>query len=351
MFLAISNKSWHYRYYIILHRIFNIEIPDNTSLCRYSWSLAFFSFAAFVLLLPMIGGWLILKFGRLLYTVCEKILPLESFNDWLDHQFDYGIKLEKAEIEIERKPIWFPCFVFLMFSLAVSTITVAIGLISMGLYAFIKHMAQIPEAIWTGIAYVGWAIVWAFFGLGFALYHIWRFLILMCKLLWVFMLWISSFLPSILTWLGILVAIFSVAFVVIYCMVRFFETEYGKRIITYLSFKFNGFQKARQKTKERRQAETDKKQDAKKNLPPSALRRFFSSVGKFFVRIKEKLFTGEKRSYNGREFKLLSFFPMCWQVIKSLKDGVCPFLEIIDEEDDPKKREMAEKVKKPKYDW
>lgn len=166
MLMGISNKSWHYRYYVVLHRIYSIYLPKNTSLCRYAWFLAFFSFLSAVLALPAAIGWIFLKFARILYTVLEKYVIGEKVLDWLDKKLYYGKALENSETNIDNYPMLFPVFICFATIFTVALISIIFSICTIGIWAVIQNFFKIPSLIWTCILYIGWAFSWAFCAIG-----------------------------------------------------------------------------------------------------------------------------------------------------------------------------------------
>ena len=67
-----------------------------------------------------------------------------------------------------------------------------------------------------------------------------------------------------------------------------------------------------------------------------AIENFLIKCWKSFVKILnfiKYIFFAKTAQVKGGTFKIMGGFSLLWNLLMSIKDGVCPFVEFIDEED------------------
>lgn len=337
MRLAISRNSWHCKYFEKLHRIWGMTFSksDFPSLCKYSWMFFLLSLISFVSLPVVIIGWTFLKSLRFFYQVMMRFSLGGKFIDYIDDKIHLGKFIEDASERMIEDPMG-TCFLMGVIALLIAaSIFVFSVTIFYGLSILIQNILLIPHLFFISVLYVGWAFMNVFLTIGFLLN---LFVYLSYNILIYIGPFIVPTLIIILKFLAICLVFSAFAVFSFYIIMKFFDTKCGKRIISYLSLKFNGFQKVREDTIKRREqykeekSRISKRKDITQRVRPSVEDNGPIFIVRWYKNIKECLFTGKREERDGKKINVLGFFPMIWKTLKPLKEGVCPFIEFIDEE-------------------
>jgi hypothetical protein len=313
MQFVIRKNTWHYKYYCLIKNLWGGEVKDNTSLCPYFhtmfWGTFFTFFFTITLVLP--AGWLWMKLNRIAYKVFMAIPVFKKVTEWMDGKFNWGYGIESLSEELESHPVGTMFFSFLTligFLCVVSCITVVA---SFGVWGTLLLIPKIP-----------YLIMWAFIWLGFLIYFICACIGFLVFLVIFALQWLVS--PVILKFIMLMLIVLTLFAVVGYLLIKLFSLPVIKdQLYNWFVFKFNGFQEARKVSFEEAVNRRDRKiqQKYKRSVAPN---KFLSWVGGFFrknIRVKD------------RTVVALGLFSAFWELLKGMKEGVCPTLEFINEED------------------
>ena len=351
MMLVIATNSFHYKYYLLLHKMWDIEERyKSMSLCLYSHFIFWMTLATAITSPLILFGWLILKFCRLIYKVCSWTAPGRTIIDFLDNKLGLSNAVNTASDNMTVAPaINLIKVAVTVFLISVLIITI-LCLLTMGITAFIQCFMDIPGYILGVFNSFALGCFYIFFAIGWFL----------CKGIY----WLGF----ILKWFGIVVAMYAGSIIFALCILALFSfiiiaivkiSLSFKLIRDFLGFKINGFHKARKDSEKRRREmkkireeirwERSKKLEKIKNQKNIIKEK--KASGEIPLTYAEKLvltFTdnlikygrGIKRTIihrtaqvKGGSVKVMGVFGLLFEVIKSIKDGVCPFIEFVDEKD------------------
>ena len=338
MWLAINKKSGHYQYYDKLNYLWGRKTRNNISLCKYSWELLLFSFISLVCLPVIAIGWLLLKGLRLIYQLMGKFSVCQKMFDYID-SLGFGEFIEEMTENMNSHPFLSCSIIGVLGSMIIYMICMFFIIVFFGLSFVVSNLLDIPSFILNLILYAGWVFMWLFIVVGFLMYVILESLKIALNFIYPYAYICLSF---VVKNIPLLIVVAGFSFLIVYGLIKFFETKIGKRIIKFLSLKFNGFQKAREEAIARRTEEDiaiRKKRiyEHKETLCEKRERDYFILFKKFYSGTKEFLFTGKEKEYNNRKFLVLGFFPLVWKTLLSIKEGICPFIEFIDDEEELEK--------------
>ncbi len=325
--LAISKNSFHYKYYRIIRKIWGFkEIEKRTSLCKYSQFLFWFTLFTAIVSPFIIHGWLSLKIARLFYKILSWIPFGKKFIDFLDENFFFSDKIDISSNRIKEAPVIALTRISIGLFLFTFIISFAIFLIFGGGYLLVKILPFLPVIIagvstWLslGIFYISCFIGWILcslssiimLGLGF-----------LGKTIIAFSYWIIFFISFLLI-LSILVLIMIKIVTTVDCIREFLE------------FKLNGFQKAREKNKKRREKIIEQKKKTELSPFEKFIKKSLNSISNFFKFIGKKI-THKTIEIKETRYKVMNVFGLLWNVLKSIKEGICPFVDFIDEKESTK---------------
>lgn len=346
--LGIKKSDWHYRYFVFLKKIFILDgysdSLDVKNLCSYSHTIFWLS-ALLVILSPCILlSWLILKISRSIYKYISYTKIGRLFIDWFEKGIKIGDVINDGSDLVKENPIKGSILITVITSIIIASIIGIFIVIFIGVIPFlIFAIPKTPYAICVAITYIGWGLMWAYWAIGiFLLVCLWM-LKQAAFYIGVWFVWMA--------WLKILFCL-GVALVAIACasilglgIVWFFTSPKTKKIRDWLSFKFNGFQKAREESTVRKEEKKKEKEEilaSNKICPHFSFKdnKVFSSIGKKWGKVKS-LFVGKKVIVNTkvkdkvkeRKFKLMSGISILWELLKSVKSGICPMVELVDDDD------------------
>jgi len=352
MRLAISKSSFHYKYYEVLRALwgFNKCEYKTTSLCTYSQFVFWMTLATVALSPLLILGWTLLKIGRLSYKILSLTKMGRAIIDFMDSVFGIGGMLEKISDEMVDNPMFSLCF--FAFGIII-TIAVIVGIPLI----IIMGWSLIISALWNFIV----AVLGFIYALGVALFYISVFLTFCAIKVGLFFAWLGSNIWTFLTGAGLWISYIGIALVVgsvISVLLVKIALSIDK-VNQFIMFKINGFHGAREENKERRDLLIEERNKIRKEMMKNrkeleekkrkgeipytrgeiiamtlenALRKFSLSIVRVMGIIYSSLFSKTKQVGSGT-VKVLGVFGILWNIIKSIKEGVCPFLEFIEEED------------------
>jgi hypothetical protein len=327
--LAIKRSSGHYRYYSTLTKFWGFDkISEPRGLCAYSQFIFWMSIAS-VIIFPLVAfSWCLLKILRGTYKTLMKFTPTRKVIDSIDRKIDMGDKINFfSEGMQESSPVCSIVISVLCFCI-VALISVAIVGVPVLIKALIYALPFICLA--PGI-------------LIFVLFSIVGGLLSTCAVwLWIALKWLFGIIVAYgaitIFIIACIIAAGSIAFGICYLIYLFCKTSLGKKIIEYFSFKINGFQEAREKAVERRRIEQEEQAKQPPREPSDSQKRMnkivnkingvFHKIGDFFVGFGKKTIQAKDTT-----FEVIGGIGLLWEMIKSLKSGVCPMVTFIDEED------------------
>ncbi len=354
MMLAITTNSFHYKYYLTLRKIWGLDnlMSDVSvmSLCVYSQFVFWMTIATAIVSPILLMGWIELKLARLIYKVCSYTKIGQCCIDFIDRIFELDDKIADASWEMNHKS---PAFTLVKVAVAVLIaaflIFLVVGFIIFGT-AFIVHIfMNIPEYIMgslhciaLGIFYVccsiGWALCNAVFWIGYAIKMV--------------LITIAMYAGGVVL-VGGLLALFTLVSIVVV------KTAFMSQAVKdFFGFKVNGFQEARSQASKRRKIESDRREQEKWDreeelkriqrlkdigeIPLSGYEKFcekFIDCIVAFIDWFKSAAVSRTAKVKGGSVKVMSGLGVAWETLKSIKDGVCPFVQFVDEEDIDKEEE------------
>lgn len=348
MNLAIKSSSWHYKYHEMLRSSWGMQTgqADRISLCKYSHFIFWFSVFTLVLLPVVIIGWLVLKLARSFYKLLSKFRVTQGIADWLDRKFNYSSFIQTRCDNIDRSPISTCLLMFtalvsflLIIAFCITACFVGIG----GIWLFIvKVIPAIPGFLWACVKIFGWAwfqVIWA---ISFGAIHVGIFFVWIGKIVGV---WLVTYIPIILFVIGCILGTGLIGTVLVWLGVKFFTSPKTEFIRKYFIFHLNGFHEAKEANVIRR--DEIRQAIANGEMEPSAVSKVCARLGTFISNCWDGLIDGAVWCWRKvttrkvkvqvkdkeRTFNLMGTFSIIVETLKAIKDGVCPYVEIIDESD------------------
>jgi len=359
MRLAISKSSFHYRYYEVLRALWGInKCRDKvTSLCTYSQFVFWMTIATVIASPFLILGWTLLKLGRFFY----KILSLTSIGraviDFLDSIFGIGGLLEDISNKMIDNPMSVLCgFAFCV--IALTSLIVGVPLV------LIVGFGTIITIFWNFVV----EILGLIYSLGVLLFYFSTLLSVCAIYVWLFLSLVASIVWTFLTGVGIWISYIGIALFVgsLFSLILVKIALSIDKVNQFIMFKINGFHSARSKNKARRDEICKKRVEEQKEREEirKALQKEREEIankkatGKIEYTVVEKieiflakicskffiglwnivktifgfLFSRTKQVGNGT-VKVMGIFSLLWNVLVSIKQGVCPFVEFVEEEE------------------
>lgn len=343
MMLAISRNSFHYRYYQTLRKMWGmgdtISYAERTSLCIYTQFLFWFSLLTIVAFPIIAGGWLFLKTGRALYKICSWTPVGRFLLDVLD-KFGLGDKIDKVSDSMEEAPAFVLAATFCVVIAFSILMFILLGLFIGGV-VYLKTILLCIAALLLGITLL---VFYAGFGIGWVLAHA---LTVACLVIKTVALFFMAYIVALVWCLVILSVLALVSFIVVKLITS------SEKLMTFLGFKLNGYHKAREESATRRaelqrlhdieeqkryaEEREIKRKKANGEIPYTPWESFVIGIGKCFVKIGECLahfFLARTKNVKGGTYKVMSGMGVVWETVKSLKEGVCPFVEFVDENEE-----------------
>ena len=341
MMLAIMKNSFHYKYYLMLRKMWDMSelYNKNISLCTYSQFIFWMTLLTAIFSPLILAGWLELKFFRFVYKVCSWTKVGRFFTDLLDDKLGLGEDIET----VSNRMLDAPASVLIKLALAVLmgslVILIMVTGVSLGVGILIYYFMNIPEYV-----------------IGF-LHCLSLGLFCICCLIGFGICCLISCIGTCLTYIGLILSAYAGFLVLLFCLIMTVSVIVIiltkvmlsiESIRNFFGFKINGFHKARKSAKERKEELEDiklklyeekmllKRKKESGEIPPTAFEKSLSAFHRkmcgFFQRFKEKSFEKTAKVKGGTVI-VIGGIGLVWQTIKSIKNGVCPFVEFIDEED------------------
>ena len=368
--LAVRTSSWHYQYYSSLKRFWGLTSSHETSLCPYVQTMIWLSVASCLMAPFMILGWVLFRGSRLIYKGLEATgvgqaivdgMNVIGFGKWLDYQAE----------KIETHPALTLIMALVEFALIIFAFAVVLSCIGLGFWWLPEGLAW----VWFGITWAAWGIWWLLIHIGWLLTHVgfaivwtctaiiylvglageWLYIVLVAVVEFLTNLWLWQTIGHILFW-GFVTVVACMALGLFVSIVS--RSKSIRKIFLQCSYVLNGYVEAREKTEEREAARPPPVTPVEPVEPkgPGPLKMVWLSiatpaafVGSGFVVIGSGI--GAVGMAVGRFFgyrledardgsrKVLSIFAVLGHYIVALKKGVCPIVEFVDEEEEPKEED------------
>lgn len=337
MFLAISTNSFHFKYYKTLHKIWGLDDPSERSgLCSYSQFIFWMSILTLLLSPFILLGWSLLKMSRFFYKVCSWSPWGRKFVDLID-ELGFGNFIDTVSEKMVETPVSTLtkfCFVILLSAIFISALLTVIifGIV------FFKNVLITVIAI---LLLVSFAIFHVFFAIGFISLKIFLWIVTGLKIFGLFMCAYATFFVFLLLIVSVLLCLSFVAIKLI---------GSSKTLTDFFGFKINGYQKARQNNSKRREElkkirqknrmayciEKDilREKKEKGEIPYTLMEKTRIVIKKFLKYLGNK-FISKTQTVKGGTFKVVSGLGLIWEMVKSIKHGICPIVEFIDENESP----------------
>lgn len=345
MLLGIYTNSFHYKYYQNLRKIWAFEDDgwqrNRTSLCLYTQFLFWFSLITLIVSPLMLGGWLLLKTGRFYYKVCSWTRWGRVMIDFMD-EIGLGKAIDTRSKEMVISPAITLIMTFLGFLMFLFVVAFVLGLLIGGIVFFKAIILQIAVVLMTvcvGVFYVC-------FGIGWVLIHLWWVVIVVVKVIcWFFVFYAAG--------IGMAIGSVLAAFLISFLTIKIVTSS--TRLTNFLGFKLNGYQKARRDNSKRREelkrkqeeellatkrAKETLKQKKKDGLIPYTFPEKIRNVVIRGLTVTGKalgtLLLAKTKKVGKGTFKVVTGLGVVWETLKAIKQGVCPLVEFIDDEDNAK---------------
>lgn len=343
--LAISRNSFHYKYYLILRKMWSFADDEyrpnasSSSLCIYSQFLFWFSILTVLVSPMMFVGWLVLKTGRCLYKVCSWTPVGRKLLDVLDG-LGLGDKIDKLSAKMVENPATTLLGVFTGFCMY-AIATLLIGGMVLGGIVYIKTLMMTIAAFFMCL---GLALFYIFFGMGWVLAHIFFAIKIACLVVVYFIIGYAIV-------IGYVLALIAASSLVSFVCIKIAMSS--EKLRKFLGFKLNGYHKARgdlaqrrkdfadlleqEKAKLKQEKETIKQKKVDGEIPYTFWEKIGNGLFNAMVAIVGWLgefFIARTKNVQGGTYKVVTGFGVVWETLKALKQGVCPLIEFVDEDED-----------------
>jgi hypothetical protein len=362
MNLAISKKSFHYKYYLALCGMWEAgdclalkNQTERTSLCIYSQFLFWMTVVTLICFPVIFIGWLVLKMGRLLYKICSWTRAGKFVIDGLDKYFKMGRGLELGTEIMLVAPAKYLCAIGGLFIVALAVLFLIAVMCMLGVgplwNALVTLIVSLPSLLYAAGFYICVGIFYVFWAMGYVFTFTIPTLIIVAKAVATVLLLLA--LPALiaLTTIGVLGGLFAL-------LVKFATDSNSMR--DFLGFKINGFVEARKEAADRREKMLEEKRrlrwelrrekdeldelKEKGEVAYTSSEKFAIALGDKCLKIKDwivhncfertvKVKDGITGGVKGGSYKVIGTMSLIWNTLKSIKDGVCPFVEFVDEDD------------------
>ena len=325
---GIDESSFHYKYYRALSKSWwgNKERTKTMSLCLYVHYL-FFGTLFTVISSPFIVlGWLILKMFRSLYKVMSWTSPGRFVIDFLDNKIKLGKIINELSEDMVDRPALTLLFVFCMFFVLCLLIVGVFTILTTGFKGLWFYWFIILKFLCGLVCAVSFTFFYAFCAIGWVLCKIFLGISTGIKFL------VLAFLGHSGILLSFLIAIVLFTVIMIIFVKIMISTEKAR---TFFGFKINGFHKARESSEIRR--EQRKRIKENKRVELTVFDKMLNRIGNFIKSIYDfvigVLFAKTSKKVRGGSVKVLGIFGLLWELMMGLKDGVCPIIEFVNEDD------------------
>jgi len=339
LLLAINTDSFHHKYYQALRKLWALdESEQRTNLCTYTQFLFWFSLLTLMAFPIMLGGWLILKIGRLLYKICSLTSLGRSFIDILD-RMGIGDEIDRLSDKMVDSPASTLIMTFAGFLLILAFTFLFIAFIFGG----ILHIKIIFMYILAAFMILGFAVFNICFAIGWALSNIGVTILSVIKCIALFVAGSAFYLIVGMCLAVMLCLLFAI-------IVKIFAAS--STLSGFISFRLNGYYKARTENAKRRKKRAEQyKEEAQKDREEREKIRLQKSTGEIPYTMLEKIvlmiskilkvafkglygfFVSRTKNVKGGTFKVMGVFGLFIETLKSIKYGICPFVEFISNDD------------------
>lgn len=337
--LAINTDSFHYKYYQALRRIWNFDdSKQRTNLCTYTQFLFWFSLLTLVTFPFILGGWLLLKTGRLLYKICSWTSLGKSLIDILD-EIGLGDKID----ELSDKMSDSPAFTLMMTFFGALILLLGLLMILLLIFGGIIYIKIVFIHIIAFMLAIGFGCFHICFGIGWVIINSLSVILAAIK-------WAALFAAGYVSFLLIGMCMAIVLCLLAAIIVRIFAAS--ETLSGFISFRLNGYYKARtenakrreeikeqyEKEKQKRLEEREKirLQKLTGKIPYTLLEKAILGIVKILKIIFEGLygfFIARTKNAKGGTVKVMGVLGILIEALKSIKYGICPFVEFISNDD------------------
>jgi len=308
---VISKQSGHYKYYRFLLKIWGLDkvfADDPKSLCSYTQEIFWFSVMSVALFPLVLLGWMLLKLHRVIYSSLNKTKIGKKIVDFFDGAFEWGDFIYVQSDGISNSPMLTSILVGMILTIFMFTMALVVLILTLGMGAIVINIAKVPYYTWLVLNYIFALIFYVGSYIGTCLYWIGKFFAMIGSGIALHI----GIIGTVCAWaLGIGIG----ALILSYIIIKIMRSDFMASFRAYLSFKFNGFQEARESARERREKVV---RDAPPRKPSWISRVWHFLFGKIDRDGEEKI-------------KILGCFSLIWQAIVAIKKGICPLTEFIDE--------------------
>lgn len=316
--LVSYDDVWYRQWYLGLKKIWwfvgDEKEPEPRSLCGFAWAILLYSVMTFSLGIPLILGWLSLKFNRWFYTKLAENKWVSGYFTKLDDLFGYGRRIEDMSNGISsgsKSPglTLLGSFVFWWIN-AFILLAILFGF-GCGIWWVITNIFLIPGLIWKRILY----LLYVFLVLGYATFLIfsaigwfmevikWLFYIIGHYLYVLGVLIIAN-----LAGIGFVLGCIVLGCLITYCIISVVMSEKMAGFREFFVFKFNGFMAVRKAMKDRpRPKKLEKVKKSKKPRNPLEIGLKLEGVG----------------------IKFIGTLGFVWEVMKGYYTNSCPLITFI----------------------
>jgi hypothetical protein len=357
---VISRNTWHYRYHCNLKSWYGLKVKEETSLCPYFHFTFWGSAVTAILALPAALGWVLTKVYRLLYFLAYYSAWGENLMTKIESKLAIGRGIDKLVKATQDNPV--PVY------LTVAVISVIfLGLLwfcCMSIFFAIVCIPKVPLFVWACIKGVGIGLFYAVFGFKWAVLAVgWFFAValgtfgVICQSVvdcfaWLFSAASIPFLLIAGKWvmIGLSVSVVSVA--ITYLTILFFKSEFfSKHIAMRASNTYGRLLESREKTAKIRKYNEEQKlltqsdeEEQEADEGPGLLSQLFSPLGNgfflitnktigSFIHLYKKQIGSRIKKVGSEKVKVMGGVTVAWEMAKAAKQGICPTLRFVDEEE------------------
>lgn len=321
MSLGIKKSAWHFKYYTTLKRLWGMDLEQECkSVCPYAHVLFWCSILTLVFSPFILIGWLCLKASRLLYKTLNASNTGAKIIDYVDGHFEGGEKIEDMSEMAKKSPVLATAAIGIVYAVFILMALTILGTLVFGFGWLIWSIPKIPAAIWFLIihffnivfnicAFIG--LIMHYTGIGLSIAAV----------------WLATHIGAIGFWFSYIIAILVVITIIVYILIKVLESKQLQGFRDWLTFKYNGFQEARKIAKKRREVEKTAREPDEGVYKPKKT-TIWSKIWKFLG----SFFSEKVKTLDKREINVLGVFAIIWLFLKSIKQGICPMVEFINDE-------------------
>ncbi len=241
--------------------------------------------------------------------------------DFLDENFFFSDKIDKTSNRIKDAPAITLTHISMGIFLFITITSFIIFLIFGGGYLLIKILPVLPTVIAGVLTWLSLGIFYISCFIGWVLCSLSSVIVLGLGLLWKIIVAFSF-------WIILVISCLLISSLFVLIMIKIVTTV--DFIREFLEFKLNGFQKAREKNKERREKIKERKEKTELSPFEKFIKNCLIKISKFFKFIGKKI-THRTTKIGTTGYKIMNVFGILWNTLKSIKKGICPFVDFIDE--------------------